>query len=84
MVVKDSQDLNIARSRSKISNTLKNNKQWVETMKSKEYRDKLSKSLMGHEGYGKGVPRSQDVKEKIRKSVTGDKNHFLAKLIQMI
>lgn len=66
-------------SKEKISNTLKNNKEWIEKMKSKEYRDKLSKSLMGHEGYGKGIPRTEDVKDKIRKSVTGDKNHFYGK-----
>lgn len=66
-------------SKNKISNTLKNNKDWIEKMKSKEYRDKLSKSLMGHEGYGKGISRNQEVKDKIRKSVTGDKNHFYGK-----
>lgn len=38
-----------------------------------------SKSLMGHEGYGKGIARSQDVKDKIRLSVSGDKNHFFGK-----
>lgn len=66
-------------SKEKISKTLKNNKDWIEMMKSKEYRDKLSKSLMGHEGYGKGIPRTEDVKDKIRKSVTGNKNHFYGK-----
>lgn len=66
-------------SKEKISNSLKNNKDWLEKMKSQEYRDKLSKSLMGHEGYGKGVPRTEEVKDKIRKSVTGDKNHFYGK-----
>jgi hypothetical protein len=66
-------------SKLKTSNSLKNNKEWVDKMKSKEYRDKLSKSLMGHEGYGKGIPRTDDVKNKIRNSVSGEKNHFYGK-----
>ncbi len=35
--------------------------------------------LMGHEGYGKGIPRTDDVKNKIRNSVSGEKNHFYGK-----
>jgi len=66
-------------SKLKTSNSLKSNTEWVNKMKSKEHRDKLSKSLMGHEGYGKGIARSQDVKDKIRLSVSGDKNHFFGK-----
>lgn len=66
-------------SKIKISNSLKNNKEWLYRMKSKEHRDNLSKSLMGHIGYGKGVPRTQEVKDKIKNSVTGDKNHFFGK-----
>jgi hypothetical protein len=66
-------------SKIKISNSLKNNKDWLDKMKSKEHRDKLSKSLMGHEGHGKGNHRTQEVKDKIRLSVLGDKNHFFGK-----
>lgn len=34
---------------------------------------------MGHEGFGKGIPRTQEVKDKIRNSVSGEKNHFFGK-----
>jgi hypothetical protein len=65
--------------KNKISNSIKSNEKWLNMMKSKEYRDKLSKSLMGHEGYGKGVPRKQEVKDKIRNSVMGINNPFSGK-----
>lgn len=63
----------------KISNSLLNNKEWLDKIRSVEFREKISKGLMGHPGYGKGIPRSEEVKDKIRKSVTGDKNHFFGK-----
>ena len=66
-------------SKLKTSNSLKNNKEWVDKMKSKEYRDKLSTSLMGHKGYGKGIQRTDEVKNKIRNNVFGEKNHFYGK-----
>lgn len=40
-------------SKIKTSNSLKNNTEWLAKMASKEHREKLSKSLMGHEGFGK-------------------------------
>ena len=66
-------------SKKKTSTSIRNNKEWLDYMKSDEFSDKVSKSLMGHEGYGKGVPRKDEVKDKIRNSVTGDKNHFFGK-----
>lgn len=53
----------------KISNGLINSEKFQSTMKSNEYRKKLSISLIGHIGYGKGVPRSQEVIEKIKKTI---------------
>jgi hypothetical protein len=66
-------------SKLKISMTIKQNESWRETMKSVEYRDKISRSLIGHDGYGKGIPRTDDVKNKIRESVSGHRNHFFGK-----
>jgi hypothetical protein len=40
-------------------------------MKTDEYREKISRGLMGHDGYGKGVPRTEEVKNKIRESLKG-------------
>jgi hypothetical protein len=40
-------------------------------MKSEEFRKKVSDGLKGHEGYGKGIPRTEEVKKKIRESIKG-------------
>lgn len=66
-------------SKLKTSLSLRSNNDWLLKMKSKEHSDSLSKSLKGHIGYGKGIPRSEEVKDKIRNSVIGNKNHFFGK-----
>ena len=58
-------------SKIKTSNSLKNNTLFQEYMKSEEYRKKISNGLMGHEGYGKGIPRTEEVKNKIRETLKG-------------
>jgi hypothetical protein len=55
--------------KSKISESLKNNKEFQDYMKTEEYRKKISNALKGHEGYGKGIPRTEEVKNKIKESV---------------
>jgi len=55
--------------KSKISKSLLNNEQWKETMKSEDYRKKLSESLIGHQGYGKGISRNEETKTKISESI---------------
>lgn len=55
-------------SKLKTSNSLKNNIEFQNYMKTEEYRSKISKSLMGHPGYGKGIPRTEDVKNKLKDS----------------
>jgi ribosomal protein S8 len=58
-------------SKLKTSNSLKNNKKFQEYMKTEEYSNKISNSLLGHEGYGKGIPRTEEVKNKIRETLKG-------------
>jgi group I intron endonuclease len=53
----------------KISSGLKNSEKFKSTIKSDEYRKKLSNALKGHVGYGKGIKRDISVIEKIKKSV---------------
>lgn len=53
----------------KISEGLKNSEKFKKTMNSLEYKEKLSKSLMNHPGYGKGKKRSQEIVEKIKLGV---------------
>lgn len=55
--------------KSKISKSLLENEQWKETMKSEDYRKKLSESLIGHEGYGKGISRDEETKRKISETI---------------
>lgn len=57
--------------KNKISNSLKNNLEFQKYMKSKEYSQKLSQSLMGHKGHGKGVSRTEEVKNKIKETLKG-------------
>jgi hypothetical protein len=57
--------------KNKISESLKNNKEFQDYMKSEEFRKKVSDGLKGHEGYGKGIPRTEEVKKKIRESIKG-------------
>ena len=63
----------------KIKNSIKNNKKWQEYVKSKDFSRKVSDGLMGHIGYGKGIPRTDDVKKKISDNTKGDKNHMFGK-----
>ncbi len=63
----------------KISKSILSNKEWLDKMKSAEMSKKISNSLKGHPGYGKGVPRTEEVKNKIRNSVLGEKNPFFGK-----
>ncbi len=56
-------------SKTKISNSLKNNIEFQEYMKSEEFSKKISEGLIGHKGYGKGVPRTEEVKNKIKESL---------------
>jgi group I intron endonuclease len=56
-------------SKNKISNSLRNSIKLKETMNSDEYRKKLSNSLKGHVGYGKGLNRTIEVREKISKTI---------------
>jgi group I intron endonuclease len=56
-------------SKEKIALGLKNSDKFQLTMKSEEYKKKLSVALMGHKGYGKGEKRDQSVIDKIKKSV---------------
>jgi hypothetical protein len=58
-------------SKKKISNSIRNNVEWQNYMKSEEFSKKVSKGLMGHVGYGKGIPRSQEVRDKIKDSLKG-------------
>lgn len=58
-------------SKLKTSNSLKNNKKFQEYMKTEEYSNKISNSLLGHEGYGKGIPRTEEVKNKIKEKLKG-------------
>lgn len=56
-------------SKIKISNSLKNNIEFQKYMKSEEFSKKISVGLIGHKGYGKGVPRTEEVKNKIKESL---------------
>ena len=56
--------------RTKISESLKKNEKFQAYMKTEEYRSKLSNSLKGHGGYGKGIPRTDEVKRKISESTS--------------
>lgn len=68
--------LHTNKTKQKISNSLKNSKKHKDVMISKEYREKLSKSLMGHIGHGKGIPRNEEVKKKISKKVKSNLETF--------
>lgn len=57
------------KTKQKISESLKKSEKHKEVMSSKEYKKKLSDSLIGHIGYGKGIPRSQEVKKKISNKI---------------
>lgn len=77
------------KTKQKISNSLKNSIKHKETMSSKEYRKKLSDSLVGHPGHGRGVPRNEEVKKKISEKVKsnlqiyGSRNHTQESKIKM-
>lgn len=60
-------------SKIKIGYGVKNSEKYKLATTSKEYRKKLSNSLMGHEGYGKGQTRT---KEDIAKIKEGLKKYF--------
>ena len=50
--------------RANISNGMKNSEKFQETMKSQEYRNKLSESLKGKNTWSKGSKRSEETKKK--------------------
>lgn len=58
-------------SKLKTSNSLNNNLKFKEYMKTKDFSDKVSIGLMGHKGYGIGIPRTDEVKKKISESMKG-------------
>lgn len=60
----------------KISESIKNSKKFYETMRSSEYRKKISDALIGHPGYGKGIKRQQEIVEKIKKGVQAHLEKF--------
>lgn len=59
-----------------ISNGLKNSEKFQKTMKSLDYKEKLSKSLIGHLGYGKGKKRSEEDIMKIKLGVRKHNEEF--------
>jgi hypothetical protein len=61
------------KTKNKISESLKNSEKHKSVMNSKEYKDKLSRALIGHEGYGKGKKRTEKDIENIK---NGIKKHF--------
>lgn len=62
-----------SKTKTKISEGLKNSEKLKKTMSTFEYREKLSKSLMNHPGYGKGQKRKKEDVERIK---IGVKRHI--------
>ena len=58
-------------SKIKTSISLKNNKEFQDYLKTDDFKSKVSKGLIGHIGYGKGVPRTEEVKNKIKEKLKG-------------
>lgn len=56
-------------SKLKTSNSLKNNKEFQNYMKTSEFSKKVSDGLIGHVGYGIGIPRTEEVRRKISESL---------------
>jgi group I intron endonuclease len=61
------------KTKNKISEGLRNSEKLKKTMSTIEYREKLSKSLMNHPGYNKGLKRKKEDIEKIK---IGVKKHI--------
>jgi group I intron endonuclease len=61
------------KTKKRISEGVKNSEKYKLIMASNEYREKLSKSLLGHKSYNKGIKRSEQDVLKIKEGI---KNHY--------